>query len=486
MKKKSLLLVMVMSCFAFLLGISFTSSNNYVFAETPTLNSITSSIYLQGTVVPLTNGVYEANFGSIQTPYLTYTVKTKISTSPLGYDDLDNDTKQIINSQIVWKIGEDVISFSNGTFTNQNYELTLQENNLIIKPLKSGTYKITTTLLDKSYSSTLKCNYATPNAITLENDKALSQIYENYEPITFTASLNYQDFLDPNANYKFNWYIKYGTNETKLIENQTQSKLTLDATLIKIGKITISVELDQIKSVFKSVELTITTEQTYTLQINVDGNIEQYLDQTVSPINFTASLPISTEYTVVWFMKKPNTNNYEKLATTNNQFTFNPLLFTSGEYKLFAQAIMQENSVMSEIISIKLLATEHTTTDPLVITKQEYNASTNVQGYKLSIDISKTNYSEEQIIWYINGTALARGSSFIFAPTYAGSYFVQAKLADENGNQTSTILTATEELNCQALQQTQIWIYISIAGVALVLICVASILISNKVREKIW
>ena len=75
---------------------------------------------------------------------------------------------------------------------------------------------------------------------------------------------------------------------------------------------------------------------------------------------------------------------------------------------------------------------------------------------------------------------------FEFNPEIANEYIITVKLLNADG--TSAVQTISKPLVVQpkALESNNIWMYCGIAAAALVIICIASIIISNKVREKIW
>ena len=66
---------------------------------------------------------------------------------------------------------------------------------------------------------------------------------------------------------------------------------------------------------------------------------------------------------------------------------------------------------------------------------------------------------------------------------FAEEYVISVRLKNSDGKY---IQPSSVTVKAKSLQQSNIWIYVVISSVSLIVICVLSIIISNKKREKIW
>ena len=78
------------------------------------------------------------------------------------------------------------------------------------------------------------------------------------------------------------------------------------------------------------------------------------------------------------------------------------------------------------------------------------------------------------------------GKSYDFSPEVAIEYIVSVKLMSKDGTRVEQQISNTLPLSPKPVQNSNILMYCLIAVGALVVLCVVSILISNKGREKIW
>ena len=154
-------------------------------------------------------------------------------------------------------------------------------------------------------------------------------------------------------------------------------------------------------------------------------------------------------------------------------------------HKIFAQATIDNVYVKSDIYEIVINPKPATEEHEFTITTNAYsNTSTNVQAFDCKID-TENYYEEDEIVWMVNKEVYATGSHIKFEPSLAGEYVIVVKLLNADGT-VGEAISKTITLNAKTIQQNALWIYISIAVVCLVAICISSILISNKMREKIW
>jgi subtilase family serine protease len=119
------------------------------------------------------------------------------------------------------------------------------------------------------------------------------------------------------------------------------------------------------------------------------------------------------------------------------------------------------------------------------------NEDTGLEAYNLYIEEIDENYDQSRIIWYVasgeNTKAVAKrlGSSYEFIPEISTNYIITVKLLSKDGK-TETTIANPIALTPKAVQGTSIFLILGIAVGVLAVLCVATILISNKVREKIW
>ncbi len=486
MKKK----IYQLFIFAFIV-FSVFSFNNYditkVFAQEPTVTSISSTLnYIENDLeVQKSNGIYQINFEkNLQTPYKTYLVKTNIVMS-----DSSMATNEIIE-QMIWTINNkttqstDNISFTANIYQNEYYNLELHGKDITLTPLKPCTLEIICTLQSQNSKITVCANYATLEKITIQNDNiydnTITQLYETFSDIELNVILEYFDFLDPSISYNYVWTIGSQTQIGK-------SSITITKDMVKIGETNISVEIENNQKISATIKLVVTTNEEYSINIKHSGNLVQTYDDNNQPINFTADVPITKDYQIIWFLKFPNSHIYKKQNTNNDKsYTFNPLQNPTGTYKIFAQATTIDGiTVISDVYEIiiypKVVTEEKEFT---IITNAYSNLSTNVQAFDCTID-TQNYYDEDEIVWLVNGTMYALGSHIKFEPSLSGEYIIQVRLINAD-NTIGNAISKTITLNAKTIEQNTLWIYISVSIVVLVGLCVCSIIISNKMREKIW
>ena len=474
-------------CFTYFLmfffAITLISENilmQKVFAENNIITNLTSVLYLDDIEAEKNGATYQANFINTSTPYLKHTVKTTITTSPTSFEDLEEIDKQTIISDMQWYVNGLAISFTNSTYTCNDFDLILQGQNLDITPKKSGPILIECNLNGIRTQINLMCNYTDPTQVNITTTDNLIQTYENYEEITLTADFNLKDYLNPNVSYTYNWYI----NNQRLSE--TTNTLLLTKELIRIGIMEISVEVNENKLLFDTIQIEITTEEQIPISITYSGELIQTIGENTTPIVFLATIPVTDNYQVIWYLQSPTSDIFKKLNTQENSYTFNPLSNSNnvGKYKILAKIIYRNITQISDIISFEIKAQEVTTEKQFKITTTEYNnTTTNVSAFICNVD-TKDYFDDKNVVWYVNGKAYALGSSIEFEPIYAGEYILEVRIKNDNGTTSNPI--STYNINAKTLKNVNIWIYISVGLVVFIGFCVTAIVISNKVREKIW
>lgn len=493
MKKK---LYLIFISFCLVIASCFCVSKNFVFAEANTVTSLSCGLYrLTTDVTPLPNenNIYNLDFNQEynennalsddNTPYGKYIVGVNVSTAPIAYEDIEDiNEKQTIFNALSWTINNTPISFENYKFVCDNYILELHTNysqriNLAITPLQAGNLIVGCSYNGISTQLTIFANYATPSNISLETTDNLVQLFEDYTDITFTTKLNYLKYLDETKSYTYIWKLNGQTLD------HSQKTITLTKQMVKIGNLNLSVEVEELPLLNASETIVISTNTNIDISVtSTGGSLQQVLGEDNQPIVFDATVPVTSEYTVSWFLKSPNSNVYKKQSTTTSKYSFEPLEKGVGKYKLFAQVSLNDSSIISEIFVINITP-KKVTDKTFTITCKEYNNNaTGVTSFACTID-TKDYYSEDDIIWSVNSVQYAKGSSFNFEPSVANEYIISVKLKNNDGSITTPQFAVVK---AKSIQKTDIWIYILIAVAALAVICTTSIIVSNKLREKIW
>ena len=311
----------------FLIG-GFASTNDIVHAEMPDgvrLDGLEIALYdstANSTPLENTSSVYNLAFdnnfdensqiSTTNNPYGTYYIGITVNTQPI-YDGLSVDDKLRIFREITANIsinGSKVV-FSNGEANNEgNYMLYApespeyyQDSKIFIRitPIRAGTMPISCTINDITTQMTLNLMYATPSVVTLECDEALlNQLFESYNPVTFTAVLNYQEWLDPTKQYTFDW-----TLNTQPVSGQNSQTLTIEKDMIAVGDYIVAVTVPG-TTLQASKKLTIITEQDYPVTVTHSSQLEFTLGETLTPVSFTATIPVQDDYDVNWYLKTPD------------------------------------------------------------------------------------------------------------------------------------------------------------------------------------
>ena len=115
------------------------------------------------------------------------------------------------------------------------------------------------------------------------------------------------------------------------------------------------------------------------------------------------------------------------------------------------------------------------------ITKDD--SSTGLESYELTVDVGNY-FDESKIVWYVGTSAMKIGKDFYFAPIVANQYIVSVKLMLDNG--TTRTISNTVTVHPKSVDTSSMLVFLLIAGAVLIVICILSIIISNKGREKIW
>ncbi len=417
--------------------------------------------------------------------YSTFVIKSNISTNPQT-SLIDQST---IN-EIAWKINGNTLSFSNGAIDNNEYTVQLVGKDIKFTPKLPKTFTIKNSLRGfDSNTITIVSDYATPSQIKIVPSGSLSQLYEEYSQITLKAVLNYQDYLDPNIHYTFSWFKNSLNKVDKLAE--TSNTLVVTKSMLELKKMKFFVKLDNSSLKEDSIEIEITTNASYSIKISTSGKLEQTIGKDLEQLSISASLSLNNESdvkipdkaTINWYVLTPKSNVYQKQSTTNQTYSFNPLEYSAGNYSVFARIIIENQEYVSNVISIKLNPKERTAPTLEIQVEKYSNKSTGVEGFKFSVDL-QDYYKPENIVWLIEGQTQGTGSEIVFNPTIANDYKVEVKLVNGEGIPVQSL--TWKNVEAKSMQATHMWIYILVAVLALIGICTASIIISNKKREKIW
>ena len=489
----------------------FASPNMLTYADLPeevTIENLDISLYAtMGDYDPLPNENNEysldfQNFDENNTittannPYGTYYIGVTLDCQP-SYDGLSDDAKfQIFNDvrNNIYINGNKVEFTNNEVINENNYIIYCPDRSdyyintkifIRITPIKAGITIISCDVYNTSANLTLNCKYATPSTLSLEYDTNLTnQLYENFQPITFTAVPNYQNWLDQNTPFHFEWAIN-----SEIVSEISSNSFTLTKNLIQIGNYIITVSIND-TILQASAEIHVNTEEGYIVTIDITGELEFVHGEYRQPIQFTASIPVQETYTVDWFMKAPD-NSIFNYQSTSPSYEFISTQYSIGDYKVFAVVRYNGNNYYSQVSTIRVKPVELEGNVNITLNVSEYqNEYTGLTAYEFSID-AKNYFKNEDIIWFVSiqddsSIGVVRrqiGYTFNFQPTRAENYLVSVYSLE--GSQLNPL--ASQEVTPRRIGQNYVfWIYLlSITG-AIIILGVVSIIISNKAREKIW
>lgn len=495
--------------------LGFASTNSVVFADLPsnvTASSIDIALYdAMGNSNPLPNenNVYSIDFhdfdensainATSNNPYGTFYIGITVNTQPL-YEALNPDEKLQIFRDV--RNGRDEkegifisgsrVSFGNSEITNNgNYIVYSPELSefyegarifIRITPIKSAITSISCEVYNLSAQLTLNCEYATPNILTIDPPVS-NQLYETFQPVTFTATPNYQDWLDQDNPLTYEWTLN------SQLQTGNTNTFTVTNDIIAVGDYTIAVTIPG-TILQASAVLHIGTEQSYTVTVTHNGELEFVRGEYFQPIRFDASIPVQETYTVDWFLKSPDSSIYD-FQLTAPAYDFLSAEYSIGEYKVFAIVRYNSENYYSEIFTITINPAQVEESHTFTINIEQYeNDYTGLTGYEFSID-AKNYFKNKDIIWVVSiqdnsiiGVVRRQvGYTFNFQPTRAENYLVSVYSLE--GGQLNPL--ASQEVTPRRIGQNYVfWIYLlSITG-AIIILGVVSIIISNKAREKIW
>ncbi|MBQ3493794.1 MAG: hypothetical protein IJA69_00080 [Clostridia bacterium] len=471
------------------------SASQAIFADTSTLVDIDSKVYLgenKETEISETQNGYEINFVNEQTPYDKVYLEIILTTSPDNYETMTDIEKQQVYSQLVWTLNGTPFTFPGGAYQTENITLVQDKESAIVTITKPGVYEI---VVSDSNNLSTTCNivakYTEPTGINLgigenvyQNNQQIDLLYEEIEPFTINALLSPKEFISPTKQYTFVWY-KNGVELT----NQTSSELQIIT--LNIGTTTIACDIVG-TTISTSISFVVTTNENLNITLTTTGGpLVQTLGdlESCTPITFSASLPVLEDYSVEWFIKKPNTSKYTKLNEQTNLYTFRPMIDyqATGEYKVLARAILESGNVIEAIpvsIVLKAKVLENNEVFNITYTTKE-NSSTGLESYEMTIDVGEY-FDESRIVWYVGTSPMKMGKDFYFAPVVANQYIVTVKLLSEDGSNVERVLSNTLSLQPKSIDGSNMLTILLIAGAVLIVICTLSIIISNKGREKIW
>lgn len=479
MKKMFLSAIIMVMSFLFVNSLPQHAVN----ADNITVSSMSAVVNIGTSIAPQENENYILSYNNATTPYRTATVSTTISTSPIDYQSLTESERSYIHSLITWNVNGQDIVFDNNQYTHSDYKLILADKDLQLICYKPMSFEIIGTAETASCSVNIISKYATLNSVTIETQSSLEQDYENFQTIVTKAVLHPQEFLDPNLTYVYIWKL----NDNIL--NTNTNEISIDKSMIKIGEYTLSVTIENLAIIGASVDIKITTSQDYNISVSHQGNLTMELGSTDNPI-FTAEIPVLSPHTFNWFLKSPNSQTYKNLNIHTESFTFITADYANyGEYKILVDTIIDGLKITSTPIIINIKSKEIITNPNQlyeIATEININSNSSVQAYKFSIKDMDEKWNSELIVWYVNGSAITRGAIFNFNPSLAGTYNIQAKLLSSNGMPTGKILTKMITVNAQSVETSGFIVGGIIALACLLIVLTASIIISNKIREKIW
>lgn len=497
--KKNLLCFFITICLIFSCAFFTNYQTNILHAEDISVVGLYMALY-QGTSVsdlPMENddNVYSIKFNEnfldneeisdTNLPYKRYYIGIRVDTSPIVFEDLSIPEKLQLFSEAAasFTINGETVVFEGQTARTNDYELIVLGDmstriNISFCAYKPGPMVIACSAGYYTASMTVNCEYAEPSKVELSTTDSFEQLYENYTPIRVTAVFNNSKYIDTSAEYTYMWYL----DNTELNVHTNFLQITKD--MIKVGTIRLTLEIIELPLLIAQENIVISTEIGYEVSLtHTGGDLTQTIGDNIQPINFMASIPTTETYTVTWYLKKADTNIYQKQNSTGPVFMFNSAIYNAGIYKIFAEAYTSQTqlTVRSNVLVIELKTKPADVEKKFDIYCKEYkNSATSVTAYECSVEASEY-YKEDEIVWSINGIQYAQGSHFNFEPQYADDYVISVRLRNASGTSTNSIA-----VRAKSVESSNIWLYIAIAGVALIGICTLSIIISNKKREKIW
>ena len=495
--------------------LGFATTNSVVFADLPsevTASSIDIALYdSMGNSSPLPNenNVYSIDFhdfdensainATSNNPYGTFYIGITVNTQPL-YEALTPDEKLQIFRDVrngIFINGSSV-SFGNSEITNAgNYIVYSPELSefyegarifIRITPIKSAITSISCEVYNLSAQLTLNCEYATPNILTIDPPVS-NQLYETFQPVTFTVTPNYQDWLDQDNPLTYEWTLN------SQLQTGNTNTFTITNDMIAVGDYTIAVTIPG-TTLQASAVLHIGTEQSYTVTVTHNGELEfvygEYLES-VGLITFNASIPVQEEYSVDWFLKSPDSSIYDFQLTAPAYDLFvnknNLEEYSAGQYKVFAIVRYNSENYYSEIFTITINPAQVEESHTFTINMEQYeNDYTGLTGYEFSID-AEDYFLSDQIVWFVRDDSGSRrsqtGFTFDFQPTEIKNYVIT--VYSQIGSDLTPLNSPGESITPRRIGQVvDIWVYVVIAAAVIVILGVVSIIISNKAREKIW
>lgn len=498
----------------------FSQVMQKAYADDLTITKVTLSIFNSDkTTTPQSKendpNTYLTKFQNTTTPYLTYYLQAKINTDPS--DAVVDDS---ISSQLKWYVDGVEIDFSENSYNDSNSEFTANKVTslaILFTPKLPTTFNLSCkiTYAGRTFDSSqetpiyLESEYAVPTKVTIENDKNLQQTYESFENITLTAKLDPEkdQYINKNSNvFTFTWY-KNNTDVVNIIQSNESSVITITQDILenKIGetKFIVLVKgggINENQPLEQSVVVKLVNQSGYQIEIiTTDGDLVQTIGEENTPVNFRAIItPIPEEYTVSWYVLNANSSIYEKqkleAKADTRLFTFKVSNKQAGQYRVFAKLTVDKQDVFSNLTNIKILKKETEIPSTVTISEKKFNnKNTGVEGFTLSVDIDVEQYSidAQDIIWYVNGDKIrdsetgsqSSGTQFTFTPPVAGEYRIDVRLKLSDGSEK---FWGYQMVNAKSTTVNLMWFYIALSITLLIIICVLSIVISNKLREKIW
>lgn len=503
----------------------FSQVMQKAYAEDLTITRVTLSIFNSDkTSTPQTKEndpiTYLAEYQPNTSPhYPSFYIQSTILTDPS-----DAVVDNSVSSQMKWFVNNVEIDFSENNYidTNAEYSINREQDSALGVYFTPKLPRTFTILCKLTYNGTtyesnilLESEYAVPTDVTVETSGgSTTQDFENFENITLTAKLSPENYVNKNpGTFTYTWY-KNNPDEGNIVGNEAVFVVTKSILENKIGetKFYVRVKGGGIgggitgKELEYIVTVKLTTSSDYEIKVTTSGgSLEQKLGgDNLEPIQFTATItPIPEKYNVEWYLLKVDSSIYEKQPnkSTDNKYTLNLANLKSGTYNVFARLTdtSTKEQIISNITTVTLLSKEvEVPSNVTNLIKEEKHdvKSTGVEGFTLTIDINLDEYpiTENDIVWYVNGGKITnsngsscKGKTFSFDPPVAGEYSITVKLIKTTSEGVKYqsqwgFVTVTAKSTTVNLM----WFYIALSITLLLAICVLSIMISNKLREKIW
>ena len=216
----------------------------------------------------------------------------------------------------------------------------------------------------------------------------------------------------------------------------------------------------------------------------------QTISENTPEINFTALLPTTKSYSVTYYVKTPNSNDYALMTGAS----FNPENMVNGinGFGTYSFMAVAEESVSKTKTKIHYSnAINYSTSEITIDVDRITIVSEIVENTRARVEASRfsltgaSNLNYDLVQWYIGDSATpsAVGREFVYEPNTTDAYKVTAKYAT-----TKEALTELDSVRIepQATGTNLLILYVSAGVIGLSVIFAITIIITNKRRDIAW